>query len=863
MRTEPEQLPENRQSALTGFPNDVPASEAISATAHASGIDTTHFVALKRVGEVRRISTGVEMSVDDALLRIDVLRTDVVRLKITRTGVFDEQPTFAVVADTGAMRAPFSLAERDDTIVVQTSDMSIVVTRAPFAIDAYRADGSVVFESERSASGHGGAFSFLNDEFLLTRTCRIEDAMYGLGEKTGKFNRKGRNFILWNTDVLNPDASGRFVGGLEKSDPRRDPTSTEFDPYYVSIPFFQHLRAATGQAAGCFIDNGYLGRFEFQDAQRYRIHFSGGEYTEYVFAGPGLAAIVERYSELTGRISAPPIWALGYHQCRWHAYTQFEIEHLADQFRAESIPCDTLWLDIEHMDGYRVFTWNDEMFPDVPKMMEKLKQRKLRAITIIDPGVKAEPGFNVFESGLKHNAFCKTPGGHIYTGQVWPGRSAFPDFSKEEARRWWGALNASHVQSGLAGIWNDMNEPATGNISEQAMRFGDGAQPHERYHNQYGLLMAMATQEGLLSAMPDKRTFVLSRAGFAGIQRYAAVWMGDNMARWDHLRMSVPMALGLGLSGQPFLGADIGGFAESTNPELFVRWVQCGTLTPFCRNHNNAGCVDQYPWSFGESIEKIVRRSIELRYRLMPALYTAFIASSETGLPIQRPLVLDYQSDVTVRNIDDQYLLGENILVAPVVSAGSTARQVYLPKGGWRNLFDEEHFQGGQYVVAQTPLEYIPVFVKDGAVIPMWPEAPPSTMDYHPGAIELHTYIPSEDGVHVSRLQEDDGVTFAYRDGACYRSTMELERSGDHLTLTVETTGDGYPEFARNKFAIVFHGEAPPEVVVGSVSYPVHHSVALIPNSGQSFRLDAWIGAAERAAHASNGKFVMSVAPTA
>jgi alpha-glucosidase len=249
---------------------------------------------------------------------------------------------------------------------------------------------------------------------------------------------------------------------------------------------------------------------------------------------------------------------------------------------------------------------------------------------------------------------ARTEGGDIYLGQVWPGNTAFPDFATEEARSWWGELNAAHVQSGVAGIWNDMNEPATGDIPPDAMRFDHGRHAHERFHNQYALLMAMGTTQGLLAAMPDLRPFVLSRAGFAGIQRYAANWMGDNQARWDHLEVSIAMASGFGVSGQAFVGADVGGFQGGTNAELFVRWMQYGALTPFFRNHSEIGNVDQYVWSFGDVIGRHIREAVKLRYRLLPYLYACFLAAAETGAPVQRPLVFDYQYDGAVRDTDDR-----------------------------------------------------------------------------------------------------------------------------------------------------------------------------------------------------------------
>ena len=295
---------------------------------------------------------------------------------------------------------------------------------------------------------------------------------------------------------------------------------------------------------------------------------------------------------------------------------------------------------------------------------------------------------------------CRTEGGDIYIGEVWPGDTAFPDFVTEDGRKWWGELNAAHVQSGLAGIWNDMNEPATGAIAPERMRFDRGRDSHERWHNQYALLMAMGTREGLLEAMPELRTFILSRAGFAGIQRYAANWMGDNQARWDHLWLSIPMANGFGLSGQPFVGADVGGFPGNSNAELFLRWMQYGALTPFCRNHSMLGDVDQYAWAWGEAVLSEARRAIELRYRLLPYIYSAFITATETGAPVQRPLVFDHQYDAAVRDIDDQYLFGPDLLVAPVFEPRTTARQVYLPAGEWYDWHTGERFSGPCFVVA-------------------------------------------------------------------------------------------------------------------------------------------------------------------
>jgi alpha-glucosidase len=383
-----------------------------------------------------------------------------------------------------------------------------------------------------------------------------------------------------------------------------------------------------------------------------------------------------------------------------------------------------------------------------------------------------------------------------------------------------------------------MNEPATGAIPPDAMRFGAGQFPHERFHNQYALLMAMGTTAGLLDAMPDKRTFVLSRAGFAGIQRYAANWMGDNLANWDHLWLSMPMATGLGISGQPFVGADIGGFEGDTNAELLLRWMQYGTLTPFCRNHSSIGWIDQYAWSFGDVVEDLVREAIQFRYRLLPYIYTSFVTASETGAPVQRPLIFEHQHDHAARDLDDEYLFGPDLLVAPILKAGATARQVYLPGGSWYDWHTGEQIVGPRYVRAEVTMDRIPLYARGGSVIPMWTAAPPSTSGYQPATIELHLFVPTVDGVYRSLLQEDDGTTFAANGGARLRTAFEVTRAGERITLGAEVDGDGYPEFVRRHFDLVVHGAVSGDVVADGTSVTLEGDRITLANQGTAFTIE-------------------------
>jgi alpha-glucosidase len=798
-------------------------------------IETDHYVRFERVDSVVDTDRGLRAELHGEQLRVDVIRDDVVRLKISRGGQFDEAPTFAVCVDPLNEAVDFAVEHATDAIRLRTGALTVTLGLDPFRLDVHRADGSPVVETARDADGRYWAYATLNDAFTLRRRCRREDAVYGLGEKTGRHNRQGRDFTLWNTDVLNPDATAEFTAGRSGDDPRADRTSVEFDPYYVSVPFFYHQTYPTGTMAASFVDNGYRGHYDFTAPEEYRIYFAGGQYTEYVFAGPDMPDILGAYTWLTGRAAPPPIWALGYHQSRWFDYTQDTVEELAARHRDRSIPCDGLWFDIEYMDGYRVFSWDTGAFPDPAGMLARLDEQGFRVITIVDPGVKYEPGYWVFDQALERDVLCRTEGGDVYIGQVWPGNTAFPDFLTEESRAWWGELNAAHVRSGLAGIWNDMNEPATGNIRPDRMRFGRGHEPHERYHNQYALLMAMATTAGLRAARPDLRTFVLSRAGFAGIQRYAANWLGDNQSRWDHLWLSMPMSMGYGVSGQPFVGADVGGFQGNSNAELFLRWMQYGVLTPFCRNHSEIGNVDQYPWAWGDVVEGLVRAALELRYRLLPYLYATFLGAAETGAPVLRPLVYDYQYDPTVRDLDDQYLLGSDLLVAPVTRPGQTARQVYLPAGRWYDWYGGEPLDGGQFVLVPTPMEHIPLYARGGSVIPMWPAAPASTAGYHPDAVELHLFVPEPDRSGRSLLQEDDGLTFAAWSGQRYRTWFEVARHGPSVTVRASVEGDGYPQFARTEFRLVIHGASPDSVLLDGVPTPVMAGQAVLPNAGSGF----------------------------
>jgi len=789
---------------------------------------------------IRRIPQGMEMDLPGFTgekIRATFLRPDILRLQISVGGVFDENPSHAV-APGRPWGEPTStrILEKPGCVQIDSGSMEVSLFSDPFHVEIRRSDGSLVLGSPRGPDGHPWFYRRAGEGFETGRTIQDQDGIYGLGEKTGSFNKNGRAWKFWNTDVLNPSVAGGYRE-TPHADPLQDPTSVHFDPYYVSIPFYLHRPSRGTQVGGFFLNNPGRSTFDFSKPGEAALRFEAGGYEEFVFSGPSLPEIMRGYSGLTGRIPLPPLWALGNHQCRWHDYTQEQVEALGRKIRDAKLPCDVLWIDIDYMNEFRVFTWDAQKFPRQDELIQSLQAQKLRLITIIDPGIKEEPGYPVYDEAIRDRLVCLNEQGEPYVGQVWPGRTVFPDFTLAETRQWWGIRNAEHVRSGIAGIWNDMNEPATGEVPAEGMLFGHGQEPHERFHNEYALLMAMGTVEGLRKAMPDKRTFVLTRAGSPGIQRYAANWLGDNCSRWEHLGLAIRMALGMGLSGQPFVGADVGGFMGTCSEELLTRWYQYAAFTPFCRNHNAKTQPDQYPWSFGPQSLDSIRQALEQRYRLMPYLYSQFVIASESGLPVQRPLCLEFPGDLKTWEIEDQFLLGAHLLVAPVLEPGCRQRSSYLPRGIWYSWPDHQpHISEGAALMASSPLDRIPVWVRGGAVIPCWPETPLSTMDYHPEEIVLHVYLP-EDGSHgESLLQEDDGLTDAHRRGKYFRTQFRIVREQNRFRLWTEVDGRGFPEFRRQRFRVFLHPPSGEHWVLESGSVKDSGDWE-IPNRGEEFEL--------------------------
>jgi alpha-glucosidase len=601
---------------------------------------------------------------------------------------------------------------------------------------------------------------------------------YGLGDKSCHPELRGRLFELWGSDT--------YAYG------------SETDPLYKNIPFFIGIHH--GEAYGIFFDNTFRSFFDFgkerKDATSFWAH--GGPMNYYFISGPRVADVVRRFQQLTGTPELPPRWALGYHQCKWSYRSEEELTALAQGFLDHEIPCDALYIDIDYMDGFRCFTWNLEAFPNPGEMIRGLEAKGFKTVAMIDPGIKVDPGYHVYEEGIAGDHFCREMDGDIYTGKVWPGDCHFPDYTREETRVWWAGLYEGLIaEDGLAGIWNDMNEPADFNEDKtfpRHIRFHFDGHPcsHRKAHNIYGSQMVKATREGLARFNGGKRPFVITRSAYAGAWRDASAWTGDNISSWEHLRIANLQCQRLNLSGYSFVGSDIGGFLEKTNGELFTRWMQLGIFHPFCRTHSSGEHGSQEPWSFGEPYTSIMRKFIELRYRLLPYIYSTFYQHIETGDPMLRPLVYLDNEDRETYHRADEFSLGDHLVVCPIDEKGGTGRWMYLPKNrSYYNYWNDDLVAGGEEFYCEAPLEQIPFFVQAGAVIPHDPVRQYSWQNVSEPQ-EHHLYLPVMNSAPVeSLLYHDEGEGYQYQEGQSALARLTCERvSENKVILTAGREGD-------------------------------------------------------------------------
>jgi alpha-glucosidase len=737
-------------------------------------------------------------------LRVQVHTPGIIRLRYAVDGLFSPDFSYALDPDFQAEKVNVTLHENDNEYLIVSEQLQVVVSKSGLRVKFYDLDDRVLCED---AAGYSAKRTIMNGwcDVRIEKKLHHKELIYGLGDKTCGTNLSGKKFENWCSDAF---GFGR-----------------ETDPLYRAVPFYYALNQ--GIAYGIYLDNTYKSHFDFgnTDPDTTIISADGGTMDYYFMYGPGLLAVARAYARLTGKLQLPPMWAIGYHQCRWSYYPHSRVLEIAQQFRDLEIPCDAIYLDIDYMDGYRCFTWNKSHFPDPKKLIAELKEIGFQTVVMIDPGIKEDPDYAVYQEGMAKGMFVRTADGGVAKAPVWPGFCAFPDYSNPKVRKWWGNLYTElYQEQGVAGFWNDMNEPAVFHVNHKTlpdfvMHDGDGqVSSHRKIHNVYGLLMSQASWEGFRTLQPEKRPYLLTRASFSGGQRYAAVWTGDNFSEWEHLQVANIQCQRLSVSGFSFCGTDIGGFAGSCEAELFVRWLQLSVFHPLMRvhsmGHHESGDAmpaeeaqltdpvlhqtDQEPWSFGEKWTDLAKKAIELRYHLLPCLYTALWRSAQDGTPVLRHLVFADENDPKLFEQERDFLFGEHVLVSPVIQPKVQRQGVYLPKGNWY-YFWTGHPASGEMFVNVMP-DQVPFFIREGAVLPIYP-----VMQWtgEKPIEELTLYVYYKNGTEKSHLYEDSGDGYDHLNEVYSLKYFETAGTDTKFTLHQRVEGTYIPTYSAVKVYLV------------------------------------------------------------
>ncbi|MDX2127917.1 MAG: glycoside hydrolase family 31 protein [Chloroherpetonaceae bacterium] len=719
---------------------------------------------------------GLTILSEGANIQVIVYRPATIRIRIFKTG-FADSLSYAVVK--GPEKTKFQISETQESIRLVTDSLELRISKDPVRLTFLNRKGEILSEDETFST------QWIGQKVTTYKKLQPGEKFIGLGEKTGSLNRFGNAYTNWNSDV-----PGYSIGQ---------------DPLYVSTPFFMGIHSKN--LYGIFLDNTYKTEFNFGASNRRFSSFSAeaGEMNYYFFARSSVQGILEEYTSLTGKMPLPPFWSLGYQQCRWSYTPDKEVKRMAETFREKEIPADVIYLDIDYMDNFKVFTWHPKNFSKPKELLQDLKQLGFHTVVIIDPGVKVEKGYHAYEEGRAQDLFVKYSDGDFYQGEVWPSWSHFPDFTNPKTRIWWGEKFQGLVETGVRGFWNDMNEPATWGQrypDNTMFNFEGEIGTHLRAHNIYGLQMSRSTYEGAKKLMKGERPFILTRAAFSGVQRYSAVWTGDNAANDDHILLGVRLLNSMGLAGIPFVGVDIGGFnGEKSSQDLFGRWISVGAFSPFFRAHSMRGTRENDPWSYGEHVEMISKAFIKWRYTLLPYLYSQFEESSTTGAPIQRSLVYKTPFDPKVYDwaFENQFLLGDALMIAPLKSNEQYIR-VYFPETDWYDVYTDELLSAGSEKIVFAPLEKLPVFARAGSVV-IQQNVVMHTTETPSDTLYLHVYNGMSGGSF--NYYEDDGLTYNFENGDFFKRVIEFIPSKKQILLSKPI---GKRNSQRKKVKVILHG---------------------------------------------------------
>ena len=752
--------------------------------------NTAGVLSFSKVTSVEPLPSGIELRDGALVMRITALQPNVLRIRTSPAGILPEDASWAVLPE--ARSSAVTVVQDSDARVVgfHTSSLGLTVERDTGLMKISDPAGNIIQQD-------AAPIEFEGERFRIAKKMPADEHYFGLGDKTGGLDRRGAAFQMWNTDAY----------GWQEST----------DPLYKDIPFYLSYRA--GVSLGVLIDNTWPSSFDFGKTvfNEFQYRAESGPADIYLIYGPSAKQVLKDYAWLTGPTPLPPLWALGFQQSRYSYMSQARVLEVAARLRGDKIPADAVYLDIDYQQKNRPFTIDATAFPDMAGMVKQLHQEMFHVVAITDLHIPQLAGKNYqpYESGLNGNEFVKNPDGSLFVGKVWPGPSVFPDFTQQQTRAWWGTLYKSFVHIGIDGFWNDMNEPSVFN-SLQTMPdtvvhridepgFAVRTATHREIHNVYGMENSRATFDGMLALRPQMRPFVLTRASYAGGQRYAATWTGDNSATWNHLRLTTSMLKNLGLSGFSLAGADVGGYAGTPSPELLTKWIEIAAFQPIDRDHAEKGTGDHEPWANGPEQEAIRRQFIEQRYKLLPYLYTVMEDNTRTGLPLLRPLFLEFPDaspdrhplDVDL-NTSGEFMVGPDLLVAgPPFPEKTDDYDAKLPGPGWYDFWTGKRIvpakaQSGAAdplltgpelptVHIHPELATLPVFVRAGTILPIAPLVQ-STLEPPDGPLTLRVFPGPQ---CAGSLYQDDGTSFSYRQGDFLRVTFSCEMSGTDGILHV------------------------------------------------------------------------------
>jgi alpha-glucosidase len=792
------------------------------------------------------LPNGIELHDGILVVRITALRDDVLRIRASRSGVLPEDASWSVLPEARSASTAVTQDSNAKSVGFHTANLRVMVNRTSGLLTLSDLAGNILQQDAEP-------MQFQGDRFRIAKIMPPDEHYFGLGDKTGPFDHREQAFRMWNTDAY----------GWQEST----------DPLYKTVPFYLSYRA--GVSLGVLIDNTWPCSFDFGKTlgKTFQYRAEDGPADIYLVYGPSAKHVLASYAWLTGPTPLPPLWALGFQQSRYSYMSQARVLEIADRLRKDMIPADAIYLDIDYQEKNRPFTVNKEMFPDMPGLIATLHQEKFHVVTITDLHIADlhGHGYAPFDSGMSGDHFVKNADGSLFVGPVWPGPSAFPDFTQQKTRAWWGMLYKHFDDIGIDGFWNDMNEPAVFNtqktIPDAVLHridepgFAPRTATHREIHNVYGMENSRSTFDGQLILRPKVRPFVLTRASYAGGQRYAATWTGDNSATWNHLRLTTSMLKNLGLSGFSLAGADVGGYAGTPSPELLTKWIEIAAFQPIDRDHAEKGTGPHEPWVNGPEQESIRRRFIEARYRLLPYLYTVMEENTRTGLPLLRPIFLEFPnaaSDCRPIDVDlaasGEFMVGPDLLVAaPPFPDKKDDYNAELPSAGWYDFWTGKRVEESYpHIVAAQPetakvatlstvsihpeLATLPVFVRPGAILPVEPLVQ-STDERPHGPLTLRVFPGSDCS---GRLYQDDGTTFAYKTGDFLRMSFTCEMSPDHgVILHIGRHEGSYPAWWR-QIAVEINGlsRKPSSVIVdgqAATFRPGDHSVTIMvedPGSG-------------------------------